>query len=146
MSKPNILLTNDDGIRSPGLWAAAEALSQLGFVTVVAPREQSSGAGRSLPVTSNGIIYEEMVEVGGQQWKVFSVGGTPAQAVEYTGSCGWRSVMLFTKALNSGSIASIAGEWKACATGSRSVGGRRPHSRPRASTWSDRRRSACVRQ
>jgi 5'-nucleotidase len=83
MPKPNILLTNDDGIRSPGLWAAAEALSQLGFVTVVAPKEQSSGAGRSLPATSNGIILEETVEVGGQRWKVFSVGGTPAQAVQH---------------------------------------------------------------
>jgi 5'-nucleotidase len=83
MPKPNILLTNDDGIRSPGLWAAAEALSQLGFVTVAAPREQSSGAGRSLPSTSDGIIREEMVEVHGQQWKVFAVGGTPAQAVQH---------------------------------------------------------------
>jgi 5'-nucleotidase len=83
MPKPNILLTNDDGIRSPGLWAAAEALSQLGFVTVAAPREQSSGAGRSLPATSDGIIREEMVEVRGQQWKVFAVGGTPAQAVQH---------------------------------------------------------------
>ena len=83
MSKPNILLTNDDGIRSPGLWAAAEALSRLGFVTVAAPREQSSGAGRSLPATSDGIIREEMIEVHGQQWKVFAVGGTPAQAVQH---------------------------------------------------------------
>jgi 5'-nucleotidase len=83
MSKLNILLTNDDGIRSPGLWAAAEALSQLGFVTVAAPKEQSSGAGRSLPATSNGIIHEEMIEVHGQQWKVFAVGGTPAQAVQH---------------------------------------------------------------
>jgi 5'-nucleotidase len=83
MPKPNILLTNDDGIRSPGLWAAAEALSRLGFVTVAAPREQSSGAGRSLPSTSDGIIREEMVEVHGQQWRVFAVGGTPAQAVQH---------------------------------------------------------------
>ena len=29
--KPQILLTNDDGIRSDGLWAAAEALSEIGF-------------------------------------------------------------------------------------------------------------------
>ena len=39
MQKKQILLTNDDGIRSPGLWAAAEALSMLGYVTVAAPRE-----------------------------------------------------------------------------------------------------------
>ena len=65
-SKPQILLTNDDGILSPGLWAAASALSKLGFVTVTAPREQSSGAGRSLPNTSDGIIEEQRVQVNGQ--------------------------------------------------------------------------------
>lgn len=79
--KPHILLTNDDGILSPGLWAAAAALSELGFVTVAAPRDQSSGAGRSLPVTSDGIIRAETVQVRGQEWQVYSVGGTPAQAV-----------------------------------------------------------------
>ena len=80
-SKPQILLTNDDGILSPGLWAAASALSKLGFVTVTAPREQASGAGRSLPNTSDGIIQEQRVQVNGQEWSVFSVGGTPAQTV-----------------------------------------------------------------
>jgi len=80
-AKPQILLTNDDGIRSPGLWAAAQALSRLGFVTVAAPREQSSGAGRSMSGASDGLIREEMVEVNGQPWKVYAVGGTPAQVV-----------------------------------------------------------------
>lgn len=79
--KPQILLTNDDGIPSPGLWAAAVALSKIGFVTVTAPREQSSGAGRSLPNWSDGIIEEQQVEVNGQEWTVYSVGGTPAQTV-----------------------------------------------------------------
>jgi 5'-nucleotidase len=80
-SKPQILLTNDDGILSPGLWAAAATLSRLGFVTVTAPREQSSGAGRSLPNNSDGIIQEQRVQVSGQEWTVFSIGGTPAQTV-----------------------------------------------------------------
>ena len=81
MTKPQILLTNDDGIRSPGLWSAAATLSDLGFVTVTAPRDQSSGAGRSLPNTSDGIIREERVQVNGQDWSVFAVGGSPAQSV-----------------------------------------------------------------
>jgi 5'-nucleotidase len=81
MSKCQILLTNDDGIKSPGMWAAAEALSELGYVTVVAPRDQSSGMGRSLPVTSDGIIQEERLQIKGQNWPVYAVGGTPAQAV-----------------------------------------------------------------
>jgi 5'-nucleotidase len=81
--KPQILLTNDDGILSPGLWAAAASLSRLGFVTVTAPRDQCSGMGRSLPSTSDGIIEEKQVEVNGQEWTVYSVGGSPAQTVLY---------------------------------------------------------------
>ena len=81
MKKPQILLTNDDGIRSPGLWAAAASLSELGFVTVTAPREQSSGMGRSLPSTSEGTIQLEQVQVNGQEWSVYAVGGSPAQSV-----------------------------------------------------------------
>jgi 5'-nucleotidase len=80
-NKPQILLTNDDGILSPGLWAAAAALEELGYVHVVAPREQSSGMGRSLPSTSDGIIQPQQVNVNGRDWTVYAVGGTPAQAV-----------------------------------------------------------------
>ena len=81
--KPQILLTNDDGIRSAGLWAAAEALSELGFVTVAAPREQYSGAGRSMPHRSDGVLSEEQVTIHGLSWKVYAVGGSPAQAVQH---------------------------------------------------------------
>lgn len=80
-NSPQILLTNDDGIQSPGLWAAAGVLAALGYVTVVAPREQYSGAGRSLPSNSNGIIETKKVHVNGQEWSVYAVGGSPAQAV-----------------------------------------------------------------
>ena len=78
-----ILLTNDDGIRSPGLWAAAEGLSELGFVVVAAPREQSSGAGRSMPITSDGRLTQEEMVVRGKNWTVYAVGGSPAQAVQH---------------------------------------------------------------
>ncbi len=81
MGKCQILLTNDDGIKSPGLWAAAEALSDLGFVTVAAPQEQSSGMGRSLPSTSDGIIRTKVMRICGKEWTVHAVGGSPAQAV-----------------------------------------------------------------
>lgn len=81
MGQRQILLTNDDGIRSPGLWTAARALSELGFVHVVAPRDQFSGAGRSMPITSDGLIEERALQVNGKLWTIFSVGGTPAQTV-----------------------------------------------------------------
>lgn len=48
----HIVVTNDDGIDSPGLWALAGALQQagLGTVTIVAPEEEQSGTSMSLPL------------------------------------------------------------------------------------------------
>lgn len=43
-----ILLSNDDGYFAPGLVALADALSQAGEVTVVAPERDRSGASNSL--------------------------------------------------------------------------------------------------
>ncbi len=83
MTKPQILLTNDDGILSPGLWAAAEALSDIGFVHVVAPREQSTGMGRAMPNHSDGIIEPQEVTIRNKTWTVYAVGGSPAQAVQH---------------------------------------------------------------
>lgn len=81
--KPIILFTNDDGIGSPGLWAAAEAFADMAELLVVAPREQQSGMGRSLPVTSEGRIYEEKHVFTGVEVTVYAVDGTPAQAVQH---------------------------------------------------------------
>lgn len=78
-----ILLTNDDGIQSPGLWAAAGALSKLGFVTIAAPRDQVSGSGRSLPRTFDGRIEKLNLRINEQDWPVYSVGGSPAQVVQH---------------------------------------------------------------
>ncbi len=81
--RPQILLTNDDGINSPGLWTAAEALSGLGYVWVAAPREQSSGMGRSMPPTSDGIITTQKITIHEKEWTIYAVGGTPAQTVQH---------------------------------------------------------------
>jgi 5'-nucleotidase len=83
IKKPQILLTNDDGIRSPGLWAAAEALSTLGYVTIAAPREQHSGAGRGLSHHSDREIKPTMLKIGDQEWTCYSVGGSPTQSVQF---------------------------------------------------------------
>ena len=45
---PVILVTNDDGIGSPGLIAAVEAVRGMGRVVVAAPTEQQTARGRSL--------------------------------------------------------------------------------------------------
>ena len=79
--RSQILLTNDDSINSPGLWAAAEALSDLGFVNVVAPRVQQTSMGRALPRDTDGHIRPQKLIVHGKEWDVYGVGATPAQAV-----------------------------------------------------------------
>lgn len=79
--KRQILLSNDDGIQSPGLWAAAEALSALGYVTIAAPRRQYSGAGRSIPIESDGRIEKQTLRIGSQEWTAYAIGGSPAQSV-----------------------------------------------------------------
>lgn len=43
-----ILISNDDGVLAPGIFAAKEAVKDLGEVIVVAPQENNSGVGRRL--------------------------------------------------------------------------------------------------
>ncbi|MBE2184593.1 MAG: 5'/3'-nucleotidase SurE [Anaerolineae bacterium] len=81
--RPLVLFTNDDGIASPGLWASVAAFADFADVLVVAPREQQSGTGRSMPSTSEGRIYAEEREIGGSRIQVYAVDGTPAQAVQH---------------------------------------------------------------
>ncbi|MBX6392290.1 MAG: 5'/3'-nucleotidase SurE [Burkholderiales bacterium] len=60
-----ILLSNDDGYFSPGLAILAEALSDLGEITVVAPERDRSGASNSLTLdrplivrrSANGFLF-----------------------------------------------------------------------------------------
>lgn len=56
MERPLILVTNDDGINSLGLWAAVKALAPLGELIVLAPDRQWSGAGRSMPLSVSGAL------------------------------------------------------------------------------------------
>jgi 5'-nucleotidase len=79
--KPLILLTNDDGIQSPGIHAAARTLSEIGEVILVAPREQSSASGRSHPLNSDGKIDPVTCCFEDLDLKAYAVGGSPAQCV-----------------------------------------------------------------
>lgn len=82
--KPYIMITNDDGIDSPGLLAAAEAVSGLGEIIIVAPSTQQTGMGRSFPRSHDtGIIDETWIWAGGERHKAYGVHGSPAQAVAY---------------------------------------------------------------
>ena len=79
--KAKILLTNDDGVESPGLWAAAATLAEIGDLTIAAPRSQATSASRSMPITSDGIIEERTISYQGKTWTAYAVGGSPAQVV-----------------------------------------------------------------
>jgi 5'-nucleotidase len=69
-----ILLSNDDGVRAPGLRALAEALGELGRVTVVAPDRNRSGA-------SNSLTLEQPIRAQTEADGFVCVEGTPTDCV-----------------------------------------------------------------
>jgi 5'-nucleotidase len=69
-----ILVTNDDGVRSPGLEALARALSRLGAVTIVAPTREASAIGHALTL-HHPLRFEHIEE------NVYAVDGTPTDCV-----------------------------------------------------------------
>ncbi|MGE0710346.1 MAG: 5'/3'-nucleotidase SurE [Planctomycetota bacterium] len=71
-----ILLANDDGVESPGLHAAFEALSELGYVDVVAPAEQRSGAAHAITLETP-LRADALEELPG-----YRVPGTPVDCVK----------------------------------------------------------------
>jgi 5'-nucleotidase len=77
---PLILVTNDDGIASPGLRAAIRAVRDLGQILVVAPKGQQSGASRNF-LPHSGTTRQENIEVDGVQVDAFSVEAAPAPTV-----------------------------------------------------------------
>ncbi|MER6466833.1 5'/3'-nucleotidase SurE [Streptomyces sp. NPDC001228] len=83
-NSPLILITNDDGLMSPGLLAAAEAVVDLGELLLVAPKEQQTSMSHALPKGKTiGSIEQVEVEVAGRAVKGFAVDGSPAQAVSH---------------------------------------------------------------
>lgn len=83
MEHPLILVSNDDGISSEGLWAVVEAVVPLGDVLVVAPDKQWSGAGRCMPHTVTGAYRELHRRVLGYDVMAYAVDASPALAVEH---------------------------------------------------------------
>jgi 5'-nucleotidase len=81
--RPLILITNDDGIQSKGLRAAAAACQPLGDLLVAAPVLQQTGAGRSMPATSEGRIFPEDIVIDGHGLVGYAIEGSPAQVVEH---------------------------------------------------------------
>jgi 5'-nucleotidase len=76
MSRPRILVTNDDGVFSEGIERLAAALSEVGEVYTVAPDQERSAAGHSL--TLHHPLRAKLV--GPHRW---SVDGTPTDCVNW---------------------------------------------------------------
>lgn len=75
----HILLTNDDGIRAPGLWALLQRLAASFQVTVVAPDRERSAVGHGITLHRPLRASEVPMENG---TAAFAVSGTPADCVK----------------------------------------------------------------
>lgn len=83
-NRPLILITNDDGINSPGLKALVEAISPFCDLLIAAPREQQTGMGRGfLKGDKIGIIESRNMNINGQAIKAYAVNASPAQSVAH---------------------------------------------------------------
>lgn len=72
----NILITNDDGIYSPGLEALARVAKKFGEVTVMAPDVERSSASHAITAHLPISYKKAKIDVDGVQ--AFKVNGTPA--------------------------------------------------------------------
>lgn len=70
----NILVTNDDGVDSPGLEALASSLKNLGTIYVVAPSRERTAAGHALTL-------HKPLRITRLKPRVYSVSGTPTDCV-----------------------------------------------------------------
>lgn len=81
MTRPLILVTNDDGVNSAGLWAIVSAVIELGEVLVVAPARQWSGGARSMVGRIAGDVIPMEREVNGARVRAYGIEASPARAV-----------------------------------------------------------------
>ena len=79
MNKPNILITNDDGIFSSGIFALWEVVNPISNVFVIAPKNQQSAMSHALTL-SKPLRAERVKRVN--EFKGWSVSGTPTDCVK----------------------------------------------------------------
>jgi 5'-nucleotidase len=79
MKKPLILISNDDGINAPGIYALADEMKKDADIVVVAPDTQQSAVGHALTVSSplRAELYEKNSKYFG-----YAVNGTPGDCVK----------------------------------------------------------------
>ena len=80
MSKPLILVTNDDGITAPGIRALISVMSEVGTVVVVAPDKPQSAMGHA--ITLNSTLFINKVSLENAIVTEYSCSGTPVDCVK----------------------------------------------------------------
>jgi 5'-nucleotidase len=75
-----VLLTNDDGIHSPGLWAIAKSLEEIADLTVVVPDRDQSGKGASMTLLRP-LTVEKINTPKNMKCPTYTVDGTPGECV-----------------------------------------------------------------
>jgi 5'/3'-nucleotidase SurE len=93
-----ILITNDDGVYSPGIAALAEVASAFGDVRIVAPDVEMSSAGHAI-TASRPLTYKRTPLHG---LEAYRVNGTPADCVAL-GTHNWDKVDVVLSGINLGS-------------------------------------------
>jgi 5'-nucleotidase len=92
-----ILVTNDDGVYSPGIAALADVAKKFGEVRVVAPDVEMSSAGHSITATRP-LLYKRTQM---QDLDAYRVNGTPADCVAL-GTYHWEKVDAVLSGINIG--------------------------------------------
>ncbi len=80
--EPLILVTNDDGVESPGLIAAIRSVIHLGRVVVVAPTTQQTSRGRSMAGNFADVLHLTAL-LGLEGCEVYHIDASPALAVQH---------------------------------------------------------------
>ncbi len=75
-----ILVTNDDGVTSPGIRALVEGVKHLGRVVVVAPDKPQSGMGHAITIAHP--LRMNKVNIFGDDVEAYSCTGTPVDCVK----------------------------------------------------------------
>src|SRR5688572_24497603 len=94
-----ILVTNDDGIYSPGLAALARAASHFGEVRVVAPDVEQSSMGHAITATRPLSYKKSPIKFDGLE--AYRVNGTPADCVAL-GTHLWEKTDVVLSGINMG--------------------------------------------
>lgn len=79
MSKPLILICNDDGVTAPGIQSLIDVVSDLGDIIVVAPDKPQSGTGHGITINATLRLNKLREEEG---LTVYSCSGTPVDCIK----------------------------------------------------------------